>query len=1467
MISVVILLISLFFITFTKSSRFQTALVQAYLKNLSKQLQTEISVQSVDISFFTGLTINKLFVRDLHNDTLVYIEKLNADIKEFSLQEKNIVIDDVRFENSYFNIRKHKQDSVLNLNFIVNHFASNDTTSSEWNFSLNSVSFKNSKMAYNDDDYLPVSGIDYDHVILSNFDMDLDEIKFIPSGINCMINQLAFKDKSGFEINEMKTEFNISPNGITAQHLKIKTPHSNINGDVNFLTKDYGGLAEFIDSVSINSYFESTKVSFKDICFFSTEMDCFNKTVDFQGEIRGKVNNLRARKIELTLDDGTYFKGNVNITGIPDAENMFMHIKADELLTSKAQLEKFPIYPFKNNEFIQVPDNFKHLGKIRFKGSYTGFYHDFVAYGNFYTDLGRIATDIAMTLKNNKTIYKGSIKTSHFNMGKFLEIPEHIGTASMEVSIDGKEFELKDLEAKLKGKIQQIEVKGYNYQNIDVEGFFANKIFNGKMDISDENIDLDFKGSVDFAGKLPEMKFVSQIHKAKLAQLKLYNDSKLNPNFSMDLKVDMIGNSVDNLLGNINVINLRIKDEIDDIKVKKITIQSEKIGNKKNITVDSDVMVGFLEGNYNFDELIDAGVHNFTKYFPSFQIKHDEHHQIKNDFEFNITALESSLLSKYLFNGVKFAENTVLRGYFNSETQSLSVVGKSSFIDAMGTQLVNASLEGKTTDQKLIIDIGAKKISQSDSLYIENFKSWSVANNDSLLTKIEWQNNDTILKTEGKINLTTVFESPTKLKTKLSDSYLYITDSLWTFNKNNNISLDFTDSLDLRISSLGIYSGEQSLLVDGKITGNPKDQLDIALTNFNLDNIQKIVPKNQLQIEGVVDGVASFKKESKEIIFTSDLTFDKLIINETPLGNGKVKSSWEPSEKNLFLDGKFFKGHLPTIIFNGNYKPFVEDDNLNLSLILQRTDLQVFKNYTNNYLSNMRGVASAELSILGSPSNPKFSGYVTLQKTSFVVNYLNSSFSTPSCQINIQPDMISYDNVLFFDEKGSKAYSNGTVFHDNFKKVSMDIGMQVSNFQVLNTSIKDNELFNGKAIVSGLINVGMYKNKLNVELDLTTEKETVINIPLNTAEEVSESNFIEFVSNEIEEKVEEKVDLSDIELNFSLHATPDAEVRLVFDEKVGDVIRAKGEGELMINITPQGEFKMYGDYIVKDGDYLFTLQNIINKKFNLEEGGKISWNGNPLEAQLNLTATYKLRARLYELLANLEDSSSAEVYKRRTPINLKLNITNTMLSPQIAFDIDLPSADEATKNKVRSILYVSDQNENIQELNKQVFSLLVLNQFIPPDGGGTATYSNVGSTTSMEMLSNQLSNYLSQISSKFDVGFNYRPGDQISSQEVEVALSTQLFNDRVVIDGNLGVSDNKNLSQGQKTSNFAGDFSIEYKITEDGKLRIKAFNQSNQFSLLRRSSNYTQGAGLFYRREFDKFSDLFRKSVAKRKDD
>ncbi|MCB9361138.1 MAG: translocation/assembly module TamB [Flavobacteriales bacterium] len=1465
--AVFLLLLVAFGVATTKSANFQTYLIHQYLNSLAKKLKTTISVESVKVSFFSGVTLQKLYVEDLHQDTLAFINHLNVDLSEFSFQEKRIVVDEVNIDEAYFNLKKYKQDSTVNLTFIINHFKPKDTaaTKNEWIFELDKVNVENGRFDYNNEHVAPLlTGVDYNHVGIEKLNLKTSGVQFIPSGVNCNIEKLSLIEKSGFELNDLKTEFNISPKGIVAQHLKVKTPNSSINGDVTFITNEYADLANFIDDVKIQSYFEKTAVNFKDICFFATGLDCLNKKLTVTGEVKGRINNLKGRKLDVITDDGTIFKGDVKISGLPDVENMFMHINVNQLITSKSQLEQLPLFPFCEDNKLELPSNFNHLGKVYFKGSLTGFYYDFVAYGKFKTAIGTISTDVKLNTINNEVKYVGKVETNHFHIGKFFEIPEEVGEITMNVDVDGGGTDLEKLKIKLNGNVEQIVIKDYEYNNVKVKGNLANKIFKGFLAVEDENIDFDFDGFVDFREKLPIFNFVSNINYAKLQKLNLIKLEKdLRTRLSTQLTVNLVGNHIDNIVGDIKFRDLNYIDIKDSIYVKDIDVKSQKINELKKLSIVSEIFEGKIEGRYSFKELLGASTNNLVKFIPSLHQEDLKQVKLSNDFNFDVKILNTELISKLLLSGVELGDNSNLHGAYNSTTQSLSLNAYFPTVNSGIVKVNNLKIDGKTSLETLFLDVFAEKIYQTDSVYIENFNTSSVVQNDSILTNIKWANNDIISKTEANINFNTYFRGLNDFTTHFYDSYFMVDDTLWLVNENNKIDYFKEDTLELSVQSLGFKANNQSILIDGKISGDENDQIDIALKRFNLSIVQKFIPANVINVKGIVDGVLSVKKEKEELILTSDIMFNDLNINHSNLGSGEVKSVWSTVEKKLYVDGQFYKGHLPSIIFNGNYFPFKETESLDLVLQLQRTDLKIINNYTKNYIDNLRGLVTADIAITGTIKEPALNGYVQLQKTSFEVNYLKTGFSTPSCKINVTPDMISFDNVWFFDGTGrNKAIANGTIFHEWFKDFNFDVGLDANDFLAMNTAEKDNNLYYGKAFISGLINIGGYSNKLSIDLDVKTEKGTVISIPLSNSDEISENDFIEFVTNDTIKKIEEEIDLSNIIMNFDLEATPDAEVRLVFDEQIGDVMKATGEGDLEFRINQQGDFNIYGDYKVKDGDYLFTLQNIINKRFDLEEGGTIKWNGDPYDAQLNLTAVYRLRARLYELLAGAEDSATAAIYKKRTPVNLKLIMTKSMLNPDIAFDIDLPTADETTKSKVRSILYVSDQQENIQELNKQVFSLLVLNQFIPPNGQGGGTYGNVAGTTSSELLSNQVSNWLSKISNDFDVGFNYRPGDELSSQEVELALSTQIFNDRLILDGNFGMSENKNVStESQNANNIIGDFSMEYKITEDGKLRVKAFNTSNQSYIERTSSNYTQGIGLFYRKEFDNFSDLFKRGI------
>ncbi len=1432
------------------NSSFQTTLIRQYLNSLAKKLETKITVGSIDVSFFNEVIIHDLYIEDLHQDTLLYAQQLEVGIKEFSLKEKKIILDDVSLSRAFFNLQKYKDEDRNNLSFIINHFASSDTTKSDWVFALNNVNLDKIRFDYDNYNYEEkIAGVDYKHVSVTYLDLSLSEISLINKGIDCRIDRLKFFEKSGFQVDDFSAKANVSPSGIIAQDLKVKTPYSDIDGHVTFLTNTYKDLSNFVEDVRIQSYFNSTKVHFRDICFFAPALNCLDKSLVFEGEIKGEISNMKGRKLAMIFDDGTRFKGNADISGLPSAEDMFMHVKVEELLTSKERLESIPLYPFVKETFVQLPDNFRHLGTIKFKGNFTGFYHDFVAYGKVKTSLGNLTTDMSLKLKNKESYYKGTLISNHFELGKFLEMRKDLGDITMNVNIDGKGFSKEDLDANLSGIIEQVVIKDYEYNNVDVKGKFQNQVFEGFLAVKDENISFDFDGNVDFSKETPEIQFVSTIENAKLAKLNLVESTKkLKTRFSTELKVNLKGNNIDDLAGEVEFTNSRYNDKLDSIKVNNILINSTFNDEQRKITVTSDLLDATMEGKFKFKEIGRYVDQFFIRYVPS-QI--DETHEVvnlSNDLLFNVEFHNSELVSKVLLNGIKMSDHTIVHGEYDSKNHHLSIVGNSPFMDFYGTEVRLFKFDGQANENDLTIVVDADKIYQNDSLFIDNFNISSTIEQDSMLTTLNWKNEGDISKNEADITVSSSFNSYNHISNKLIDSYAYVSDTLWEVKPYNEVSLDTGNIL---VKGLMIHSKTQSLLIDGKLSNNPNDQVDVLFKALNLLTFKRLIPEEVISLEGIVNGVASVKKEQDELIYTSNLEFDKFRVNDQLIGKGSLQSVWSPLQESLKLDGKFYRDHIPTILFEGNYYPYKEDENLDLTLELYQTELNMFDAYTKEFIGDLNGKANAKVSLNGTFKEPRLNGKLTLQNTSFKVLYLNATYRTNLCNVNIAPDMISFDNVSFLDKKNNVAIANGTVYHDWFTDWSVDVGLDVANFLALNTTEKDNSIYYGEAYVTGLVDISSYDKQLKLDVKVKTEENTTLNIPLTDEVDLVENNFIEFISHDTTEVVIEKdVDLSNIEMNFDLDVTPDAQIRLIFDEQIGDVMRSKGSGNINLKINEDGELNMYGNYVVKDGDYLFTLQNVINKRFDLEEGGTITWSGSPYDAEIDLTAVYRLRARLNDLLVNVDTSN---VYKKRIPVDLKLNMKNSMMTPDINFDIALPTADEDTKSKVRSVLYVSDKEENVHELNKQVFSLLVLNSFLPPPGG-KSTYgtANAGKTTSSELLSNQLSNMLSKISNDFDLGFNYRPGDELSNEEYELALSTQFFNDRLILDGNLGYSDKDEVStEAQNTNNLIGDISIEYKITKDGKLRLKAFNNSNQFSLEETGSAYTQGLGLSYKEEYD----------------
>jgi hypothetical protein len=452
---------------------------------------------------------------------------------------------------------------------------------------------------------------------------------------------------------------------------------------------------------------------------------------------------------------------------------------------------------------------------------------------------------------------------------------------------------------------------------------------------------------------------------------------------------------------------------------------------------------------------------------------------------------------------------------------------------------------------------------------------------------------------------------------------------------------------------------------------------------------------------------------------------------------------------------------------------------------------------------------------------------------------------------------IVFDKISAYDDRGNPINIDGIISHKYFKDFGVNLTFNPGQAKVLDTKIKDNDLFYGTAYATGVISIKSTKDNLAFDISAKTDRNTRFFVPMNSSQSMGDYSFVTFTGSDIpidqgntgEARIVQPAAGNTISLNFDLDVTPDAEVQLVLDAKAGDVMRGRGSGKLNILLTPKGDFSISGDYIISSGEYLFTLGNILNKRFSVEEGGRISWNGEITDADIDISAKYRLEASLYDLLQD-------ERFRERIPVECVLHMTDKLANPTIDFEIKLPTADEQTRSYLRNAINTDE------EMSRQFVYLLMMNRFYPDpayrSGGNSDPATGAGSSalgSTMEMVSNQLTNWLSQISNDFDVGFVYRPGNEISTQEVELALSTQLLNDRVTINGNFDVGANQNNSS---ATTVTGVFDVEVDITENGKLKFKFFNRSND-NILYETAPYTQGIGIFFRHDFDKFRYFFRR--------
>ncbi|HEY1063347.1 MAG TPA: translocation/assembly module TamB domain-containing protein [Daejeonella sp.] len=1438
----------------------QTYVAKKAASYLSRELNTRVELGSLYIKPFKSVVLDSLYIQDLEKDTLLFSPKFTVDLDYFSLRERKVSVKLLQIENGKFFLKKYK-DQTTNLTFILNYFSSGKTTkkkvSKPYDITLAKIVLNNVAFKYkNFNNVNPVKGINFNDILLSGLSttiLDLDTKSYL---MKAGIRNMTFREKSGFYLKNLTADAAIDTAQMEFKKLLLETSDSRISDYLLLKYSKFKDFNTFTSKVFLNTNLQNAKINSSDIAYFSPSLAKSSIILQVNGQISGYVNNLKAKSLIIQSGQATYVKGDFRITGLPSIKQMMLDLDFDQVSTNKKDLDLI-ISRATGKKNSMIPQMIEKFGTVNFKGRFTGFLNDFIAYGEFKTRIGRVVTDLNMKINNASVpTYSGNIKAYDFNLGDLLD-QKNLGRTTLTADIEGKGFKINSLQEQIKANVKYFDFKDYRYNNIKVDSRFVNKVFNGKIIVNDPNVKLDFDGKVDLNKSLPEFNFGASILGANLHNLKLIKDSV---QFDADVKTNFKGSNLENIEGMVELTKIHLTNAQNSFDIDSVNLKAIGTGLTRSLNIESDIFDASIKGQYDLKTLPSYFKSVASKYIPSLGLTYVQ--PGKQNFEFNLKIKYFEPLSILFAPQLKIPEQANFNGKFVSDSNTANLNGFIKLIQYNKIKVNNLIIDESTSSDAMNIFITSDRVDITDSLYIKNVNIANILKNDSLSLNVKLSDKNAINQLDLNSLVEFTSNGDQRIQLSILPSDVIINNQTWKIQEKVSFSFDDGRTKDqefsllrrTKITGFELFRDNQMLTINGYLSKDPADELLIGFNNFKLTTFNPLTTPLGITLNGTLNGNAKIAGLGPSPNVEAEIKIDSLIYNKLAVGNMTLSAGLDNSTKLINVKMNVENNGETTMDIAGTYNASDDQNNLDMKLIMKDNEVALFQPFLKNLVSNMNGKVSADLTVTGKLNKPQINGNLNLTDGGMTVNYLKTPYRITD-KIQVENTVIKLNNLKIRDHKDNIAIANGTVDMANVNNPEIHINIVANNFMALNTTAKDNPLYFGVAYGTGVFSFNGPTNDMRIIIDAKTEAGTVFNIPLNSSATVSKTDFITFISRDTSLNKPKITSFKGLTMDFELQIDQNTEVN-IFTE-LGK-LTGRGDSQLSLNINSLGDFEMYGDYNINSGKFAFTAQDFINKIFKISEGGSIRWTGNPVEAAINLKALYEVRTSLGPLYA----AAGRPSIDQRVLAEAVMNLSGPLLTPNISFDINFP-ADASIKDELQS--YLSDVNNT----NQQALSLIVRRSFAAGKaadlGFATSTFISAGT----ELFFNQLNTILTQSLNLNFVDLNIRSLNDASA-------SFRFLNDRLILTG--GITDRANSRGNFSEFNVIGggnsvarDVEALYLIKKNGDLVLRASNKINSRSFLNNNlgnSEYVSAIGLVYRKDFDTFNELLGILVGKqRKED
>jgi virulence-associated protein VapD len=1412
----------------------QTKIAQYFVRSLNKDFKTNIAIDGVAVSVFGGIKFKKVLILDHHQDTLIYSNRIKTTILEGKkLLDGDLIFGDLRLDGLIFNLKTYKNEKYSNIDKFIAAFETGKKSKKHFLLKSSKLHIYNGHFILTDENReTPVS------VNFTKLNASVNDFKLYGSDVTTIINKMSFLDHRGLYVENLSSKFSYSKKNIKLENLDLLTRGSKLKGTVylNYKIEDF---SNFTDKVQFNIKLDTASIASNDIRFFYKELGK-NQHFFTKANIKGTLNDLRITKLRLIDSKNTQIIGDVNFKNLfaKKDHEFYMYGKFDKLSSSYDNL--IVILPDILGK--KLPTTLKKLGKFTAVGTTHITTRTIDADFSMITELGKVTSNLQM--KNidviDKASYIGNVVLEDFDIGTLFERKD-IGRVSFDLDVDGKGFKEKYLDTSIKGDVSQIDYNNYTYNNVVVNGNFKMPNYKGQLSVNDPNLSMTFDGLLDLSKKDSRYDFHINVENADLHKLNFVKDSISI--FKGDVVVQASGNTIENLQGNLYINktsyqNVKGTYNFDDFAIKS-SFDQNRI---RTIVVNSpDVMEGEIVGKYEFSQLKNMITNSlgslYTNYKPN-KVKKGQF--LKFDFTIYNKIIE------IFYPEISIGPNTIVKGNINSDNQEFKLNFNSPQIKASENTFDNIriSVDNKNPLYNAYIELDSIK---TKYYKIRDFSLINVTMKDTLFFRSEFKGGN-----QGEdyfnLNLYHTINKNNKNVVGISKSEVKFKDYLWFLNEqetpDNQIVFDKSFK-NFNIDNIILSHEDQAISLMGDLNGPSYKDLKLSFKDVDLN---KITPENEKFVfNGNINGEVHYKQNKNVYQPTASIEIDHLNVNKTDLGLLNFNIEGDENFKKFTINSNIENENIESFNANGNFEIVNNETLLDLKLKFDKFNLGTLSSLGGNVLSNIRGFVSGNSTIQGNLKKPDINGRLYVDDAGLTIPYLNVDYALKDKTIIDLSDerFLFRDNTLTDTKYGTKGSLNGSIQHKNFSDWKLDLTINSKRLLALDTKDSEDAAYYGTAFIDGTATIKGPTNGLFIKVDAKSEKGTTIKIPINNAQSVSDNSFIHFVTPKEKYNIEKGIfentrNYKGLELEFDLDITPDAEVEVILDRNTGHGMKGKGFGSLLFKINTLGKFNMWGDFQAYEGSYNFKYGGLIDKKFAVKKGGSISWEGNPMKAQLNLEAVYKTTANPAVLLENSSFNS-------KVPVEVIIGVRGDLTSPEPDFNIEFPTVSNVLKSEIQYKLNDKDVRQT------QALYLLSSGGFLSPEGVNQSDFSG----SLFETATSLLGGIIHTDNEKFKVGFNFVSADKRIGRETDgrfIATISSKINERITINGKVGVP-----FGGINESAIVGDVEVLYRVNEDGTMNLRLFNKENDINYIGQGIGYTQGVGVSYEVDFDTFKEFVNK--------